>query len=382
MTSRWSSPVSVSFATSLDPVQVTTKESSDAVRVGVIGCGALARAVHLPLLSRMRDVRIVALADPDASARDAAAFLAPHATLHEEHRSLLAQRIDAVVIASPPGMHMAQSVAAFERGVNVYLEKPLASSLAEGDEIVAAWKESRAVGMIGFNYRFNPLLSSLKRDIAAGKVGRIIAVRSAFSIAVRPMPTWKQSRSTGGGVLLDLASHHVDLVRFLLGEDIAEASARLQSIRAEGDTAFLELETRNGVRVQSFFSLSATDQDTFEIFGDRGRLVVDRMSSLGVQHLPASSRMTDRINRLGQRAKSVRNAGHIIAKLRSPMHEPSFRLALDHFISAVRGTTTASPDIDDGYAALHAVVQAENASVPISGAAAGLSNARATLSPV
>lgn len=332
------------------------------LRIAIAGCGALARSVHIPLLARMPGVRITAIADTDGDALESAGRSVPGAERHKGYQSLLAaETVDAVVIASSPGTHAAAAVAAFDKGSSVYLEKPLAATLSDGDSIVSAWRRAGTVGMIGFNYRFNPLYVRLKRELESERIGQVVAVRSVFSTASRPLPEWKKSRASGGGVLLDLGSHHVDLIRFLLGQEVKQSIAHLRSIRSEHDTATLELTTTGGISVQSFFSLNAVDEDRIEIYGDNGKLVVDRMASLDVEHFPSSSRRADRVLRLGRRLLGLRNAAHILAKLRSPMNEPSFRASLDHFVSAIRGGTNASPGIDDGYASLAAIVTAEAA---------------------
>src|SRR5205807_5857072 len=101
--------------------------------------------------------------------------------------------------------------------------------------------------------------------IRSGQLGRIIAARSVFTTRGHNLPAWKQSRVTGGGALLDLASHHIDLFCFLLGSTAVEAQADIQSIRFQADTASLRLRLDNGAAIDSFFSLSCADDDRLEI---------------------------------------------------------------------------------------------------------------------
>src|SRR5690349_9274209 len=182
------------------------------IRVGVVGCGRIARAVHLPVLSGLAGATVVALADPDKSSRQSAQRLAPTATVFESHQPLIEARIaDALVVCSPPDSHVPCAVAAFDAGLHVYLEKPLAPSLEEAHAAVAAWRRSGKVGMIGFNFRFHPQLLEIRERIRSGAIGRPIAVRSVFSITPHERPAWKGSLKQGGGVLLDLGSHHADI---------------------------------------------------------------------------------------------------------------------------------------------------------------------------
>jgi hypothetical protein len=137
---------------------------------------------------------------------------------------------------------------------------------------------------VGFNLRFNPLYTSLKGHIEAGAVGDVVCVRTVFTSSGRSLPEWKKSRSTGGGALLDLASHHVDLMRYILGNEVTQISARIRSHTTEDDIAILEYKTSDDIAVQSYFSISSADEDKIEDFGT-GPLA-DRYNSLNVNYNP------------------------------------------------------------------------------------------------
>jgi UDP-N-acetylglucosamine 3-dehydrogenase len=134
------------------------------LRIGVIGCGRIARAVHLPVLGRLPDARVVAIAEPDEPSRAAAAALVRGATAYADYGDLLrAGGVDAVVICVPPQLHVPVATAAFDAGLHVYLEKPIAPTVAEGERLVEAWRRARKVGMIGFNFRFHPQVPRARR---------------------------------------------------------------------------------------------------------------------------------------------------------------------------------------------------------------------------
>lgn len=102
------------------------------LKVGVIGCGRIAQAVHLRVWRN-----VVALAEPDPESRRQAARLAPGAVAMEDWRELLDRRdVEAVLIAAPNGLHAEMAVAALERGKHVYLEKPLATDLQDVARVV------------------------------------------------------------------------------------------------------------------------------------------------------------------------------------------------------------------------------------------------------
>lgn len=333
-----------------------------AVRVAVVGCGAVACAVHLPLLGRMPGVRVVALVEPDEERRVFGQRLAPRAAAAPDLDAVLERTdVDAVIISSPTACHAAHALAALQTGRHVYLEKPLASTLADGRAVHAAWRRAGVVGMMGFNYRFNPLVRRLRACLAAGAVGEVVAVRTTFTTALDAVPAWKTRRESGGGVLLDLGAHHIDLVRMLLGAEVTGVRASLRSRHAEDDCALLDLQLATGVPVQSFFAFGTSEADRLEVWGERGALRVDRSASLDVEHLAPRRGRAARVAETVRAIAGWRRIPFVLEKLRSPLHEPSYRAALEHFAAAVRGDVIAEPDLTDGLASLAVIDAAERA---------------------
>lgn len=332
------------------------------LRVGVAGCGAIARQVHLPLLQRRRDVNIVAIADTDGNALAATIPRLRGARPYGSIEEMLSEaELDAVVVALPPALHSSAACAVFEAGLHLYLEKPLASSLDEAAAVMSAWRRSGRVGVMGFNCRANPLHQRLHQLMSTGRAGNIVYLQTFLASAARSLPDWKRQRASGGGVLLDLGVHHIDLTRFLTGLEITGVRASVSSRMSEQDTALLELRLEGGVGAQSFFSLSATEGDHVEVHGDLARLAVDRYTSLDVQIIDNPGRGFGVVGRVLRRAGAVRHFGRAMEARRSPLREPGYSVLLDRFIRA--GLTGAMPidvpDIADGFAATAAVTAAE-----------------------
>jgi predicted dehydrogenase len=250
------------------------------------------------------------------------------------------------------------ALAALEHGKHIYLEKPLATNLDEARSVLTAWRRAGVVGMIGFNYRFNPLFQTVRRHIQSGRLGTLIGIRSVFSTAARPMPLWKQTRQNGGGVLLDLAAHHVDLVHLFFGQEVRQIYAELRSHHSEDDSAALELRLADGLVVQSFFSLCAVEEDRFEIYGQAGKLAVDRYRSLDVEIIEAG-REFSLLNRVGRGLRALSRGPYVFKKHFAVRNEPSYREAVRQFVSAVRGNAVAAPDLQDGYRCLEVICAAE-----------------------
>jgi predicted dehydrogenase len=333
------------------------------LKVALAGCGRAALAAHLPALARSTAVELVALADGEPDHLRAAARHAPRAATFDDWHALVEKTdAEAVVVCLPNALHSEAAVAAFARGLHVYLEKPLATNLKEGRAVLAAWRSSGRVGMIGFNYRRNRLYASARQHVNAGRLGALVAARTVFSTAEgtrRDAPGWKRERLTGGGALLDLGSHHVDLLRFVFGQEVREVFAEIWSRRAEGDCAALQLRFASGLTAQSLFSTCAVEADRLDIYGDAGWLSADRYRSLGVTVKDAGQRGA-RLTQLRNNFAAVKHALYLLEKLRAPLREPSFSAALAAFVFAARtDAKEATPDLEDGYRSLEVICAAE-----------------------
>lgn len=329
------------------------------LRVGLIGCGSIAQAVHLKILSRLRNVELIGIAEPDSIRRKQAQARAPKAAAVTNYHELLEMSaLQAVVICLPSELHAEAAKTATAKGKHVYLEKPMATSLTEAQSLIDVWKNAGTVGMIGFNYRFHPLYQAAKAQIESGKLGRLLTIRSAFASHPHQVPEWKRSRTTGGGALLEHGSHHVDLIPFLTGERILKVFSEVHTGRSEADTASLHLHLTGGVIVQSIFSLNAVEEDRMEIYGQSAKLALDRHLSFHLQYREADLNFSPAARLLAV-LKSVMPNGYLVRKILQPRKEPSYRLALQHFVNAAIGNQPVKPDFDDAYRCLAVIEAAE-----------------------
>ena len=117
-------------------------------------------------------------------------------------------------------------------------------------------------------------------------LGEPVAAHTVFCAARRELPSWKRRRSSGGGALLDLASHHVDLMRFLFDSEIVDVHASLRSVETEDDTAVVTLRLANGALTTTLVSLAAAEEDRVAVYGTRGGLVFDRYRSSRLAFVP------------------------------------------------------------------------------------------------
>jgi predicted dehydrogenase len=327
--------------------------------------------VHLNNLRRLPHVEVVALAEPDAQRREAAKRLIPRASVFADYHELLDQpEIKAAIVCLPNALHAEAAIATLQSGKHLYLEKPLAVDLEDGRKLLEAWRRSGQVAMIGFSYRFNPLHLEVRRHLRAGLLGELIGARSVFTTAPHRVTEWKQTRHTGGGALLDLASHHVDLVRFWFGKEVIEVRAAVVSQRAEADCATLDLRLADGVLVQSFFSTGSVDDDRFEIYGRAGKLSLDRYNSWSVETTDVRG-ASGPLQRLSKALAWIPRSRFAVNKLLAPGREPSFAAAMAHFVAAAQSGQQASPNFEDGFHSLAVIIAAEESArtgrpVPVS----------------
>jgi predicted dehydrogenase len=190
------------------------------IGIGIIGCGAMGRE-HAGNLRPLSGARLAAISDPVEAARRRliAAGDVPHA--YADYHDLLERPdVDAVIITVPNALHRDVALAALAAGKHVLLEKPLAHGVEDGAAIVRAAEESDRVVMLGFNNRFNPAAQALHRAIAAGRLGTLYYARARWlrREGLPPQSSWFTSRAAaGGGPLIDIGVHILDLALHMLG---------------------------------------------------------------------------------------------------------------------------------------------------------------------
>jgi predicted dehydrogenase len=218
----------------------------------IVGCGMSATRIHLPEL-RAAGVDAVVFASRSRSSAEAARAEWGSGDVVDEWRDAIARDdVDAVVVATPNVLHHDVAIEAAKNGKHVLVDKPMALTPAEADEMIAAARDNDVVLMPFQNTRFVQPFVAAHDAVAAGRVGDITGVRAAFGHAGpqawAPRATWFfDRRMAGGGCLIDLGVHVIDLVRWVTGRDIMEVSAFLngRSGDVEADAQLL-LRLDNG----------------------------------------------------------------------------------------------------------------------------------------
>lgn len=193
-----------------------------ALRIGIVGCGNIVRRHHLPNLLKHPEVfRVVAACDvnPDSAG---AIVSASGGTAYRDFRTMFEREtLDAVLIATPHDLHAEPVLLAADRGVHVLLEKPMATTLADCERMVNACERSGVTFMVAENERYKSNFRSVGKAIRDGEIGRVLAIRG--EICGRgdrrgdPEHWIHDPTRAGGGIVLSLAVHRLDVIRWLGG---------------------------------------------------------------------------------------------------------------------------------------------------------------------
>jgi predicted dehydrogenase len=206
------------------------------LRVGVVGVGVMG-SNHARVLAELQGVKLVGIADPERKHREFVANALNCAALSDVD-ALIRHGVDAITIAAPTHTHQEIALECIARGIHVLVEKPIASSVEEGRAIIAAARRAGVTLMVGHVERFNPAVEAIKQAIRNEDILSIAITR------VGPFPP----RMSNVGVVIDLAVHDIDLIRWFTDSDIVEIQPQLSSAVAEReDIALLQFRTASGV---------------------------------------------------------------------------------------------------------------------------------------
>ena len=197
-------------------------------RLGFLGVGWIGRH-RMEAIARSGAGDPVLLADPDPTCLEAGLAAAPGATAASGLDELIDAGVDGIVIATPSALHAEQATAALERGVAVFCQKPLGRTAPETRAVVDAARDNGVLLGVDLSYRFTRALLAVRDAVASGAIGRVHAVDLVFHNAYGPDKAWfHDARLAGGGCVIDLGIHLVDLLLWTLdAPEVAAVSSRL-----------------------------------------------------------------------------------------------------------------------------------------------------------
>jgi len=312
------------------------------LKAAVIGVGSMGQH-HARIYAELPGVELVGIADTDVAKCERLAHRYRLRSFADYHELLEETRPDAVSIAVPTSLHYKVALAAIERGVHVLIEKPIARTVDEAERLIIAAEQARVRLAVGHVERFNPVVIELKRRLAQGELGRILNFR-AYRLGPLPMQIGDV------GVVIDLATHDLDLMRYLTGSEITRLYAEVQHVLhlsledmltgvlkfANGATGTLELSWLTPTKIRELyltgergmFLASLLSQDLF--FFENGQFTDEGWPNLQI----------------------LRGVGEgSMVRFRIQKQEP-LRKELEDFVEAVRQTRSPTVKGEDGLIAL------------------------------
>ena len=201
------------------------------LKAAVIGAGSMGRN-HVRVYQELDSVELVGVSDKHKPTADklSSVYGIP---AYEDYLTMLDEcKPDLVTLAVPTDKHFAVAMDVIERGVNLLIEKPIASTLEEGEQLVEYAAQHGVILAVGHIERFNPVMIELRRRLQEGMAGRIYSLHAQ---RLSPYP----ARIRDAGVVIDLASHDIDLMRYLMDQDIMRLYGEtLKSINSDREDLF------------------------------------------------------------------------------------------------------------------------------------------------
>ncbi|MBC7784132.1 MAG: Gfo/Idh/MocA family oxidoreductase [Burkholderiales bacterium] len=270
------------------------------IRIGLIGCGAVASFGHIPAIIDTDGLQLHALLDTDPAQliQAQSRFSVPH--IFTDIDLFFQSGIDAVVITSPAPVHFAHVQAAAKYKKPALCEKPLAMDEAQASEMIAMMDAANLPLYVGFTYRFAPVAMDIRRLVREGAIGEVKSLRLAYvwdchgKYAHRADPASgiydrRHGRMIEGGPMVDCGVHQIDLARWWTGSEVTRVTGHGAWVDTGGyeapDHVYLHMDHENGAHtmVEISYSYAHTSRDSrcefyYELIGTEGIIRYNRQS--------------------------------------------------------------------------------------------------------
>ncbi len=249
---------------------------------GIIAAGGIADRRMLPAMVKNEKANIIAVMDTDLKVAERVAQKYGVENFYDNEDELLAlDRVDTIYIASPVYCHKEQAFKAADAGKNILLEKPIAMNAAEAQEIVDYCKDKGVRLAAGFMMRFSTMHRKIKELIDGGAIGQLVYTDAQFTCWYPEIEgAWRQYKDkSGGGALMDMGMHLVDLTQYITGSRIKNVAAFIENIRFSyevEDSSSLLVRYDNGMigNLNAYFNIpDSAARWQISFFGTRGRII-------------------------------------------------------------------------------------------------------------
>ena len=327
------------------------------LKVGLVGAGGFG-TIHMEGFSNNPKCDLVAIASrTEEHARDASeSFHIPNVYAgHDSWEKMINnEELDVVSICTPNYLHAPIILKAIEKDCHILCEKPIAISNVELTQIESKLKEKNLIFFTSFQKRYNPIFTLIKSVLDEQILGKITLVRYFFS-HYGPYKSWEalseekwffDSKKAGGGVLLDLGVHCIDILRFLIGDydKVNGINFNTSCIKMEDeDNCNVLFLFKNGTSGIISVSWCNEPSETIDIFGTKGFMKIDLSGrnppSIGPKKLKKSNPIKNLLDY-------------------KPTHESAQNKLINHFIDCILSKTQESPNFEDGKKAVEYVLEA------------------------
>lgn len=251
------------------------------IKWGVVGCGNYLENAFLPALESLKRSNLISVYSNDINRAKHICEKFAGVSAFSDYDEFLKSDIEIIYISSANASHYEQVIKAAKAKKNILCEKPLAINYQQAMEMYNICKENNVFLAINYKFRWNPLVRKTKELIDKGLLGKIISINCSFNIDCAPSDNFRfKPEISGGGALIDLGTHLIDLMRFFNGE-IIEAKGYLDNVVYKSQVedfanAILKFEKGNyGVITSSFSSLKSPNR--IEITGHKGTITIENL---------------------------------------------------------------------------------------------------------
>lgn len=250
----------------------------------VIGFGRMG-ITHYALLNTHPEVRFAAVCDASETMVGILKRYMPVPLFSDYHKMLKEVEIDFVIVATATDSHAEIAKEAMNRGIHVFVEKPLSLAVAQSNDLVHLAQEKKVVNQVGYFLRFNEVFRSVKKILSDGLIGDIVQYKNEMygrTVLKAFKGGWRNKKEMGGGCTLDFGSHCLDCSNYLFGPVKAVSGSVLKSIYSVGveDAVFSTIEHETGISGNIMVNWSDESYrrpyNHIEIWGTKGRIVADR----------------------------------------------------------------------------------------------------------
>jgi predicted dehydrogenase len=259
-------------------------ERDGTIRAGIVGIGKMGLS-HFAIANALPGVEVVAVCDTSRYVCSVLKKYTRVETYPGYEEMIAGTRLDCLIVATPTSTHFPLARYALEKGLHLFVEKPLTLSAADSRVLSRLAQERRCVNQVGFHYRFIGTFREAQRLIRAGALGMVTNIHGmAFGqVVVKEQgSTWRSRKAEGGGCLHDYACHVVDLMNFLVGPPARVAGARMQTIFSSEVEDAVSAVFDYGAQMSGILETNWSDETVRKmstnvvVHGTRGKLEADR----------------------------------------------------------------------------------------------------------